>query len=68
MQLLRFHILSDKQREDMVRTTWNRAEAATIETCARHLDEIRDRSTSDSVREILMVSAASIRKLKVTNA
>lgn len=63
MRLFNLHIVTDKKLQAIVDLTWQKAEAATVEICALHLENIRNNSVSETARRVLEVSAQSLRKL-----
>lgn len=63
MRLLNLHILTHGQLKDFTAATWQKAEAATVEICARHIEDVRDKSKSETARKIMESLASSLRKL-----
>ena len=68
MRFLNLNILTDSQLLAMQLHTWNRAENATIERCAQHLEEVKPKVNSEPAKRILELAAHSLRKLENVNA
>lgn len=68
MRLFRLHIITERERLELIASTAQKAEAITVEACARHLEAVRDQTPSELARRVLDLSASSLRKLKNVNA